>query len=95
MTIAGRKGSLLPKGNKASGERITTTARTVWRGREGRKEAGRGREGGDGMGWMEPEEDGESQREDNQNERIQFSGHRRHAPAASSLNNTRASSLIG
>lgn len=70
MTIAGRKGSLLPKGNKASGERITTTARTVWRGREGRKEAGRGR--GGRMGWMEPEEDGESQREDNQNERIQF-----------------------
>lgn len=30
-----RKGSLLPKGNKAPGERITT-ARTVWRG-EGRE----------------------------------------------------------
>lgn len=41
-----RMGSLLPKGNKAPGERITT-ARTVWRGREG------GREGGG-----DPEEDG-------------------------------------
>ena len=53
-----RKGSLLPKGNKASGERITT-ARAVWRGGGERKRKKKKKKK---KKKKDPEEDGETGR---------------------------------